>query len=86
MSYVICVTGQTSTWNFNCESLTFPFNVVAANSFASAVVSLVDRIECVVDHASGYINVSMIHYKTHKIPNQRTDFWNFSRYMCACDF
>lgn len=86
MSYVICVTGQTSTWKFYYESLTFPLSVVAANSFASAAVSLVDRIECVVDHASGYINVSMIHYMDHKLANQRTDFWNFSRYSCACDF
>ena len=46
---------------FHFESFTFPFNVVAANSFASAVASVVDKIECVVDHASGYINVRMVH-------------------------
>ena len=34
--------------------LTFPFNVVAANNFASAVVEDVDKIEVVTDQASVY--------------------------------
>lgn len=55
------MTGHTNAYKFQYESFTFPFNVVAANSFASAVASIVDRIECVNDQASGYVNVSMIH-------------------------
>ena len=58
-SYVICVTGQTSNCNFDWELLTFPFNVVAANNFTSAVTSVAERIECVVGQASGYNNVKL---------------------------
>lgn len=76
--------GQTSTCESLCNFFTFPFKVVAANSFASAVASEADKIKCVVDQASGYSNVSIENERIEHVLIRRTDFWNFSRYSCAC--
>jgi hypothetical protein len=63
---------------------TLPFNVVAANSLAAASAGGDSRIASVVVHASCYDAV--LAQSAFFMPLPHTDFWNCSKYWCACSF
>lgn len=69
------------------QQLTLPLSVVAAKSFAAASAELDSSIASVVVHAACYSHVSPLESCRHShVRATHTDFWNCSRYWCACSF
>lgn len=63
---------------------TLPFSVVAANSLAAASADGDSSMASVVVHASCYAARQPGLHVVCQL--QHTDFWNCSRYWCACSF